>query len=104
MGVNLAFTCMAEEALFRGFIHARLADALAGRSYGPWVAWVTAAALFGAAHAAGDAAYVALATLAGLGYGWVYRRTRRVEASILAHFALNLVHFLGFTYPMLASR
>jgi len=42
-----------------------------------------------------------LSTVAGLGYGWVYQRTGRIEASILTHFALNLVHFLLFTYPAL---
>ena len=102
--VNLCFTCFAEEALFRGFLQARLSDALAGVAQGQWLAWVVSSLAFGAAHAAGGATYVGLATLAGLGYGWIYRKTRRVEASILAHFLLNAVHFLGFTYPVLAGR
>ena len=46
--------------------------------------------------------YVALAAVAGAGYGWAYLRTQRIEASILTHFALNAVHFFGFTYPALA--
>jgi hypothetical protein len=45
--------------------------------------------------------YVALATIAGLGYGWIYQRTGRIEASILTHFALNAVHFFAFSYPAL---
>lgn len=104
MWVNLCFTCFAEEALFRGFLQARLSDALAGFGAGQWLAWVVSAVAFGAAHAGGGPTYVGLATLAGLGYGWIYRKTRRVEASILTHFLLNAVHFVGFTYPVLAVR
>ena len=64
-------------------------------------ALAVAAGLFGLAPAAGGPAYVALATVAGVGYGWIYQKTSRIEASMLTHFALNTVHFLGFTYPAL---
>jgi hypothetical protein len=100
-GVNLLFVCVAEEALFRGFIQAQLQRVWEGRAWGPGLALGVAAGLFGLAHAAGGATYVALATVAGLGYGWIYRRTQRIEASILTHFALNAVHFFAFTYPAL---
>ena len=100
--VNLCFTCLAEEALFRGFIQAQLQRLWQGRSWGAGLALAVAAVSFGLAHAAGGAAYVALATVAGLGYGWIYQRTRRIEASILTHFALNTVHFFAFTYPALS--
>jgi membrane protease YdiL (CAAX protease family) len=59
--------------------------------------------LFGLAHWGGGARYAMLASVAGLGYALVYARVRRVEASILVHFAVNAVHFVGFTYPALAS-
>ena len=39
------------------------------------------------------------ATIAGIGYGWVFWRTNRIEASILSHFLLNAAHILCFTYP-----
>jgi uncharacterized protein len=96
---NLLFTCMAEEAVFRGFVQGSLQRLWAGRAYGGWLALAVAAGLFGIAHAGGGAAYVALATVAGFGYGWVYQRTGAIEASILTHFALNAVHFFFFTYP-----
>ena len=99
--VNLCFTCLAEEALFRGFIQAQLQRVWQRWSGGGWLALAVAAALFGLAHAAGGVAYVALATVAGLGYGWIYQRTQRIEASILTHFTLNTVHFFAFTYPAL---
>lgn len=102
LGVNLLFTCTAEEALFRGLIQRELRRAWSGWRGGARAALGVAAVLFGAAHAAGGWKYVALATLAGAGYGWIYERTQRVEAGVLAHFALNAAHFLLFTYPALA--
>lgn len=99
---NLCFTCMAEEAFFRGFIQFRLSQAWASVHGGKGLALGVAAVLFGLAHFGGGPVYVVLATIAGAGYGWVYLRTGgRIEASILTHFMLNAVHFFGFTYPAL---
>lgn len=102
LAVNLLFTCTAEEALFRGFVQGGLRRAWASVRGGNWLALAVAAVTFGLAHAAGGWSYVALATVAGAGYGWVYERTQRVEASVLAHWALNALHFFLFTYPALA--
>lgn len=102
LAVNLLFTCTAEEALFRGFVQGGLRRAWSGRRGGAWLALAVAAMAFGLAHAAGGWRYVVLATVAGAGYGWVYERTQRVEASILLHWALNVTHFFLFTYPALA--
>jgi uncharacterized protein len=66
------------------------------------VALLVASALFGLAHFGGGWLYVIAATLAGLGYGWAYLRTKRIEASMFVHFALNATHFLFFTYPFAA--
>lgn len=104
MWANLFLTCIGEEALFRGFVQAQLERQWRQRfRLGAWSALIVAAVLFGLAHAAGGPAYVALSTVAGVGYGWAYLRTGgRIEASILTHFALNSLHFFGFTYPALA--
>jgi uncharacterized protein len=99
---NLFFTCLSEEALFRGFIQRELALALHGKRYGSGLAIAVSALLFGAAHFAGGLSYVALATAAGLGYAIVYHRTQSIEMSMLAHFSLNATHFLLFTYPRAA--
>ncbi|MEM8814357.1 MAG: CPBP family intramembrane glutamic endopeptidase [Pseudomonadota bacterium] len=96
---NLFFTCVAEEAFFRGFLQYRLEKALASYRWGKPVSLAIAALLFGLAHFAGGPGYVVLATIAGLVYGYVFQRTGRVEASILTHFLLNAGHFLLFTYP-----
>jgi membrane protease YdiL (CAAX protease family) len=96
---NLLFTCVTEEAFFRGFIQQQLTVGLARWRAGPYIALVVAAVLFGIAHAKGGPLLIGLASLAGLGYGYAYLRSQRIEAAILTHFALNALHFVAFTYP-----
>lgn len=103
--VNLLFVCMAEEAFFRGFIQKELMN-----MFGPignkslikkWVPIIIAALLFGLAHYMGGLNYIILATMAGIGYGYVYFKSQRIESSIILHFIVNLIHFIGFSYPAL---
>lgn len=100
---NLLFVCMAEEVFFRGFMQKNLSMLMKNIRHGDYLALLIAALLFGLAHYAGGTKYVILATVAGIGYGWVYVTTKRVEGSIITHFSLNLTHFLFFTYPALAA-
>lgn len=102
LAINLFLTVIAEEAFFRGFLQERLATSLQRWRHGAVLAMVVCALLFGAAHAGGGVTYVLLATLAGLGYGYAYLRTQRIEAPVMVHLLLNAVHFIGFTYPYLA--
>lgn len=97
--VNLLFTCVAEEAYFRGLVQDWLARFLAPRLAGPSIAAILSAIVFGLAHVGGGAGMASLATLAGAGYAFAYARTGRIEAPVMVHFALNAVHFTGFTYP-----
>jgi membrane protease YdiL (CAAX protease family) len=100
---NLLFTSAAEEVLFRGVIQRRLQGAAStGTSRRAIAGLIAAAIIFGAAHYAGGLWSVVLATIAGIGYGWVFWRTNRIEASILTHFFVNTAHILGFTYPALS--
>lgn len=103
MGINLFLTCVLEEALFRGLLQDRLARALASRPGGAWIALGVASLLFGLVHAGGGPLLIVAAALAGAGYGAAYMLTGRIEAAIVAHFTLNTVHFLGFTYPYAVS-
>lgn len=96
---NLLFTCVTEEAFFRGFIQAQLTIGMTRWRSGPYIAMVVAAILFGIAHAKGGPLLIGLASLAGLGYGYAFHRHKRIEAAILTHFALNALHFVAFTYP-----
>lgn len=100
--INLFFTCIAEEAFFRGLLQEKLSVKLASKQHGEKVAIACSALLFGLVHFGGGLAFMALATIAGLGYACIYSATKRIEAPIVAHFLFNLVHFVGFTYPALA--
>jgi len=99
---NLFFTCVAEEAIFRGVIQHQLTLRLSEQKFGKWIACAIAAILFGLVHFGGGGLYVFISMLAGFGYGAVYAMTGRIEASIITHFLLNLAHILFFTYPALA--
>lgn len=103
LAVNLWLTCVAEELFFRGLLQTSLQRWLAARGYALWPAAVLVGLLFGVAHVAGGWPYAVAVTFAGIGYGLMYLRSGRIEVAILGHFALNAVHFLFFSYPMLAS-
>jgi len=100
---NLFFTCIAEEAFFRGFVQKHLEERLNKFKYGSTMGLLIASLLFGLAHYAGGMNYIILASVAGLGYGLIYQHTKSIEASILTHLLLNAVHFIFFTYPVLAN-
>jgi membrane protease YdiL (CAAX protease family) len=105
LAANLLFTCVAEEAFFRGLIQERLMR-LAQTRHQPawrWIAIAVSTVLFGLAHAGGGATWMLVATVAGLGYAAIYARTRTIEGAILVHFAVNAAHFIAFTYPRLAA-
>ncbi|RME86195.1 MAG: CPBP family intramembrane metalloprotease [Caldilineae bacterium] len=84
---------LAEELLFRGII-----QNLLGRRLHPLAALAVTAVIFGASHLNNATpgfpvpnwAYMLMATLAGLAYGWVWWRTGRVTASALTHMLVNL--------------
>lgn len=98
---NLVIVCVAEEALFRGFIQKNMAHYFGKAKSGKWVALLLTATGFGALHYAGGQEYMLLSGLAALGYGGVYMMNNRIEASILLHFLVNLVHIVFFSYPAL---
>lgn len=93
---NLLLVSLTEELLFRGYIQ----GGLERLTHNKHLALLLAAALFGLAHLGAGWQWFALATLAGIGYGLAYR-FGGLFAAVLCHFGLNLVHFTGFTYPML---
>ena len=95
---NLLFTCVAEEALFRGLIQ----QGVASRSK-PWLGLLVASLLFGAAHLAGGPLLVLLAALAGACYGLAFLLSGRLSVAILLHFLFNFAHLALFTYPLASS-
>jgi len=98
---NLFFTCLAEEAIFRKLIQQRVYDAVSSK-YALVISLLVASLAFGLAHYNGGIVYILLASVAGLFYGYIYYKTKRIEASMLLHVLFNLTHLLLFTYPALA--
>ncbi len=91
----LAFTAWPEEFLFRGLLQ----NLLARNSRTEWAGWWTASLLFGLAHITNmgfpNWRYVALATIAGIFYGWTWRKSGSIFASALVHAAVDVTwHFL----------
>lgn len=78
-----------------------LSNWLEGKPY-IFVALLVPALLFGIAHIGGGIEYAIVAGVAGLGYGYLYYLTARIEWSILCHFIVNTLHLFLFTYPVLA--
>lgn len=99
---NLILVCIAEEAFFRGYIQKYLSSFCARYQFPKLCALIAASLLFGFRHLAGGLPFVGLSAIAGLFYGSAYMKTGRIEASIITHFGLNLIHFLFFSYPFLA--
>lgn len=98
---NLLLVTLVEEALFRGYLQGGLSRCFKHLRHGEHLALLLASLLFGLAHLGAGWQWMLLASLAGVGYGLAYR-FGGLGAAIATHFALNLVHFGLFTYPMLA--
>jgi membrane protease YdiL (CAAX protease family) len=94
----LFFTAWPEELLFRGLLQNFLSRATNNDTAG----WITASILFGASHITNmhfpNWRYVLLASIAGLFYGWTWRKTGSIFASAMVHAAVDILwHFLYLT-------
>lgn len=89
--VNLMETCFAEELFFRGALQRELMLYLA-----PVPAIVITAVLFGLVHVYRGWEFFVLATLSGLLYGFIYRRTGMLSLSVLTHFLVNCAWIMLF--------
>lgn len=84
-----------EEVLFRGVVQNLLHRRLKRQE----VALAIAPVIFGLAHLNNATSgfpvpnwsYVLMATVAGLAYGWVWKRTQKVTASAITHMLVNLI-------------
>lgn len=99
---NLFFTVIPEEVFFRGFLQTELTKAIPNKS-APYIANFIISIVFAIAHIlfVAQPAYILLAFFASFAYGFIYHVTKSIESAIFAHYLLNLVHFLFFTYPIL---
>ena len=99
--INLLITCVFEEAFFRYFIQGSLQRVFATYHYGDIIALIIATMIFTAKHFPGPPNYLITVFVAGLFYGYIYKITNRIEASIALHFIINTLHFFLFSYPIL---
>ena len=94
----LCFTAWPEEFLFRGLLQNMLAKSCKSDLAG----WWTASILFGFSHITNlgfpNWRYVILASIAGLFYGWTWRKTGSIFASAIVHALVDITwHFLFHT-------
>ena len=94
----LLFTAWPEEFLFRGLLQNSLSKASKNELAG----WWTSSLLFGFSHITNmgfpNWRYVILASLAGLFYGWTWKKSDSIFASALVHAAVDATwHFLFHT-------
>jgi membrane protease YdiL (CAAX protease family) len=86
----LLITGIPEEVLFRGFLQSFI-ERWIGR---PLPALVVASVLFGAAHLNNgptpDWRYFVLATIAGMAYGYVFWKTKRIGPAVITHTLVDL--------------
>jgi len=90
-----------EEVLFRGLIQNLLSERMGNKGIGLMIASL----VFGLAHlnnttsgfSVPNWAYVLMASMAGIAYGWVWLRTGKVTASAITHMMVNLVWGTLFT-------
>lgn len=100
IAINLLFTCVAEEALFRGLLQTKLSQIITSTRLA-LLAPIMIAAMFALAHFAGGFNYVLVSFIAGLGYSYIFYKTQRLAWAIICHGLVNVCHFFWFTYPML---
>jgi uncharacterized protein len=89
------FTAWPEEFLFRGLLQNMLSRA----SKNDLAGWWTASILFGFSHITNmgfpNWRYVVLASIAGIFYGWTWRKTGSIFASAIVHALVDVTwHFL----------
>ena len=94
----LVFTAWPEELLFRGLLQNLLSQSTKSETAG----WIAASVLFGFSHITNlhfpNWRYVLLASIAGIFYGWVWRKTGSIFASALVHASVDILwHFLFIT-------
>jgi membrane protease YdiL (CAAX protease family) len=97
---NLFLVSVPEEAFFRGFVQAEIFKGFGPGPKGHICAVVGASLLFTLFHIGwtASAAMLGFVFLAGLFYGAIFQITKAIEASIICHFSVNLLHMTFFTY------
>ncbi|EWH09762.1 abortive infection protein [Catenovulum agarivorans DS-2] len=95
-GLSMVFiTVTAEECLFRGVLQRSFSHKI-----GVWGVPIIAV-LFGLAHLPFSTGFAICATIASLGYGYVYYKSGQIIWPVMLHSAVNFTHLFLFSYPLL---
>lgn len=93
------FTAWPEEFLFRGLLQ----NILVRSTKSDLAGWCTASVLFGFAHITNlgfpNWRYVILASIAGVFYGWTWRKTGSIFASAMVHALVDVTWHFFFRAP-----
>lgn len=100
--VNLLTICTSDELLHRFFVLNGILKVLGSGKVSKIIALLFSAVICCITHP-GPASYMFMVFFGGILLGIVYLQTRRVEASIMLHFMINIIHFLFFSYPLLQN-
>lgn len=98
---NLLMNCISEEILFRFFLQGNLQKLTKGLNYSTILSIIFTSCIFTLFHSSESMLYMVGIFIGSCFIGYAYHITKRVEASILLHFIINVIHFFFFTYPML---
>ena len=99
---QIFFVIIPQEALFRGFIQREITMGLNNSAAGI-LAVLLSSLLYALTHLliATSLPFFISAFVAGVLYGTIYQITCRIEAAILTHLIVSIVHFFFFSYPLL---
>lgn len=97
---NLCLVVIPEEAFFRGFVQGQITKALKSGIQAPIISITLSSLLFVFCHLEwhSSMAMLVCVLIAGIFYGGIYYYTHKIEATILCHFSVNLVHMICFSY------
>ncbi|MGC1878474.1 MAG: type II CAAX endopeptidase family protein [Rhabdochlamydiaceae bacterium] len=103
---NLIFVAIPEEAFFRGFLQRELYRWFGKNPMSALGSIFVTSLFFTLFHLiwVANLPFLCLVFIASVIYGTIYQATQSIEASILSHFSLNVIHFLFFTYPSLQNQ
>lgn len=92
---------LAEEGFYRAFLQRLIADYSVKfiPKYGEILALFITSSLFGISHYKMGFIHAILCSVAGFLFGYGLTKSKRVEACMISHFMLNMLHLTLFTYP-----
>ena len=102
--VNVLVTCLAEEAFMRLLLQEQIQKFIAGsikqRFWQELIPLAITTFIFVLTHSVNGLNNIVVFAVAGFCYGLVYSLTKNIWACVVVHFAVNIIHFSFFTYPL----